>query len=70
MKISVACLPVAGKKNPYQKLMMKGLNNSNNIEAFNGVNNRFYGIFLTWLKFKPNYIHLIGFIAIKEKIYF
>ena len=57
MKISVACLPVAGKKNPYQKLMMKGLNNSNNIEAFNGVNNRFYGIFLTWLKFKPNYIH-------------
>lgn len=56
-KIRVACLPVAGKANPYQHLMMQGLNNSGRIEAFNGVHDKFFGIFRTCLKFNPDIIH-------------
>ncbi len=57
IKIKVACLPVAGKENPFQYLMMKGLNESQEINAFNGVDNRFFGIIKTVIKYKPNYIH-------------
>tara|TARA_B100001027_G_C16241457_1_gene319671 strand:- start:107 stop:1144 length:1038 start_codon:yes stop_codon:yes gene_type:complete len=56
-KIKIACLPVAGKENPYQLLMIKGLNSSDKIFAFNGIHDRFFGIFRTWLKHKPDYIH-------------
>lgn len=53
----IACLPVAGIENPYQYLMIKGLNKSKSINAFNGVDDRFFGIFKTWLKHRPHYIH-------------
>lgn len=56
-QIKIACLPVAGDKNPYQNLMIKGLNEANEIEAFNGIDDRFFGIIRTFLKFKPDYIH-------------
>ena len=56
-KIKIACLPVAGTENPYQLLMIKGLNSSDKIFAFNGIHDRFFGIFRTWLKHKPDYIH-------------
>lgn len=54
---TIACLPVAGNKNPYQNLMIDGLNSSNFLNAFNGVDDRFGGIIRTYLKFKPDYIH-------------
>jgi len=57
MKKKIACLPVAGIKNPYQYLMIKGLNKSNSIFAFNGVNDRFFGIIRTYFKYRPHYIH-------------
>ena len=56
-KIKIACLPVAGKANPYQYLMMEGLNASDTINAFNGIDDRFLGIIKTYIKHKPNYIH-------------
>jgi len=56
-KIKISCLPVAGKENPYQFLMIKGLNCNLNINAFNGVDNKFFGPLLTAIKFKPDYIH-------------
>ena len=56
-KIKIACLPVAGMENPYQLLMIKGLNSSSKISAFNGIHDRFFGIFKTWLKHKPDYMH-------------
>jgi glycosyltransferase involved in cell wall biosynthesis len=56
-KIRIACLPVAGIGNPYQFLMMQGLNRSGKMEAFNGVNDRFFGIFRTCLRYRPNVIH-------------
>lgn len=56
-KISIACLPVAGKENPYQDLMIGGLNSDPDIHAFSGVDNRFLGILKTYWKFKPDYIH-------------
>lgn len=56
-QLKIACLPVAGIQNPYQILMMEGLNESNRLVAFNGINNRFWGILLTAIKQKPDYIH-------------
>ena len=56
-KIKIACLPVAGIENPYQYLMIKGLNQNPKLNAFNGVNDRFFGIIRTGLKYKPDYIH-------------
>jgi beta-1,4-mannosyltransferase len=56
-KLPIACLPVAGKANPYQHLMMQGLNADERLQAFNGVHDKFFGILRTCLKFRPNYIH-------------
>jgi glycosyltransferase involved in cell wall biosynthesis len=56
-KIKIACLPVAGMENPYQYLMITGLNQNPKLNAFNGVNDRFLGILRTALKYKPDYIH-------------
>ena len=56
-KIRLACLPVAGIGNPYQHLMMEGLNRSGKIHAFNGVHDRFFGILRTCLRFRPDVIH-------------
>jgi beta-1,4-mannosyltransferase len=57
-KIKVACLPVAGmENNPYQYLMIKGLNNSDQIQAFNGIHDKLFGIIRTAVSQKPDYIH-------------
>ena len=56
-KIKIACLPVAGIENPYQLLMIQGLNESNFLNAFSGVDDRFLGILKTYIKYKPQYIH-------------
>jgi glycosyltransferase involved in cell wall biosynthesis len=56
-KIKITCLPVAGIENPYQDLMIKGLNSANRMEAFNGVHDRFLGIFKTVVKYRPEYLH-------------
>lgn len=55
--LRIACLPVAGKANPYQLLMMQGLNADERLQSFNGVHDKFFGILRTCLKFKPQYIH-------------
>ncbi len=54
---SVACLPVAGPDNPYQQLMMSGLNRSGALRAFRGVHDRFLGIARTVIKYRPTYLH-------------
>lgn len=54
---SVACLPVAGPENPYQQLMIAGLNQSKELRAFSGVSGKFLAIAFTALKHKPDYIH-------------
>ena len=71
-KIKIACLPVAGIENPYQSLMIEGLNSSDMITAFSGVDNRFFGIIMTWLKYKPHYIHFdwISSYFVRRNIYF
>lgn len=56
-QINIACLPIAGKKNPYQHLMIRGLNKKEKFKAYSGVEDRFLGIIKTVLKFKPNYLH-------------
>ena len=48
---------MAGLGNPYQFLMMKGLNSDSCINAKSGVNDRFFGILRTALNQKPDYIH-------------
>lgn len=53
----VSCLPVAGIGNPYQYLMIKGLNADRRIKAISGVDDRFFGIIRTAIRDKPKYIH-------------
>ena len=55
--IKIACLPVAGIGNPYQYLMIKGLNSESNLQAVSGINDRFFGILRTAIQLKPDYIH-------------
>lgn len=57
VKIDIACLPVAGVHDPTQQLMMQGLNSGKELHAFNGIDDRFFGIIRTALKFRPDYIH-------------
>lgn len=56
-KTKISCLPVAGIENPYQYLMMNGLNESPNLEVQSGIHDKFFGIFRTALIQKPDYIH-------------
>ena len=56
-KIKISCLPNAGINNPYQYLMINGLNKDKRIEAVNGNNNKVYGIILTVIKQKPDFLH-------------
>lgn len=56
-KIAIACLPLAGMENPYQYLMIAGLNEAENIQAFNGVHDKFFGIIRTQVRYRPDYIH-------------
>ena len=55
--IRIVCLPVAGDADPTQLLMINGLNETSDINAFNGINDRFFGIIRSAIKFKPNFIH-------------
>jgi glycosyltransferase involved in cell wall biosynthesis len=55
--IKIACLPVAGIGNPYQYLMIEGLNSGTKINAVSGIDDRFFGILRTAIKIKPTYIH-------------
>jgi beta-1,4-mannosyltransferase len=55
-QLTVACLPVAGPENPYQALMIGGLN-EHAIQAYTGIDDRFLGILRTQLRFKPDYLH-------------
>lgn len=48
---------MAGIGNPYQYLMMKGLNKNKRLKVISGIDNRFIGILLTAIKQKPDYIH-------------
>jgi len=58
LKIKViCCLPIAGIENPYQSLMLQGLNTDSSIQAKNGVKSRFFGIFKTVKHSSPDYLH-------------
>ena len=53
----ISCLPVAGEENPYQKLMMNGLKEAKNLEVKHGSKNKIFGILLTAIFQRPDYIH-------------
>lgn len=56
-KTTIACLPVAGPDNPYQNLMMAGLSEDSRLRAFNGADDRFWGIARTVISRRPRYLH-------------
>ncbi|TDB63473.1 glycosyltransferase [Arundinibacter roseus] len=56
-KTTIACLPVAGPQNPYQRLMIEGLNHEERLHAFSGIHDKFWGIGRTVLKHRPDYLH-------------
>lgn len=56
-KIKISCLPVAGEENPYQKLMIRGLGENQDLAVRNGVKGRFFGILKTALFQWPDFIH-------------
>ncbi len=55
--ITISCLPVAGRENPFQYLMIEGLNACDGIEAQSGINDRFFGVWKTASRQKPDYMH-------------
>lgn len=55
--LTIACLPVAGPANPYQHLMMDGLNENPRLRAFNGIHDKFFGIARTLLTHRPTFLH-------------
>ncbi|GAA0193125.1 hypothetical protein GCM10009122_56080 [Fulvivirga kasyanovii] len=57
-RIKVACLPRAGIENPYQYLMIKGLQEDDRLHVYNGEEGKLFAFLLTWLKSRPDYIHL------------
>lgn len=80
-KIKIACLPVAGAEDPGQILLMEGLNKNHQLDAFNGVNDKFFGIIKTALQFRPDFFHFdwiesfyfrkfIGFTLLSIPIFF
>ena len=56
-KIKVCCLPVSSINDPYQALMMEGLSTNNHLKIIHGLDNKFFGILLTGLIKRPDYIH-------------
>jgi glycosyltransferase involved in cell wall biosynthesis len=56
-KIRISCLPVAGIQNPYQFLMIKGLQSDSRLIVKRGINDRFFGILRTAIVQRPDYIH-------------
>jgi len=56
--ISIACLPISGLENPYQKLMMEGLRSGNRLKIFHGTRGKFLALVTTALKYKVDFIHL------------
>lgn len=56
-QIRISCLPVAGIQNPYQFLMIKGLQSDSRFIVKNGIDDRFLGIIRTAIAQKPDYIH-------------
>ena len=56
-KIRISCLPVAGIQNPYQFLMIKGLQTDSRLIVKNGIHDRFFGILRTAIAQHPDYIH-------------
>ena len=56
-RIKISCLPVAGIQNPYQFLMMNGLQTDQRLVVKHGIDDRFFGILKTAIKQKPDYIH-------------
>ncbi len=53
----VVCLPIAGKENPYQKLMMEGLRSSR-LQVRHGEPGKFFALIKTALRHRPDYLHL------------
>lgn len=55
--IRISCLPVAGKMNPYQHLMMQGLSADGRCIARNGYKDRLTGILRTAIGKPSDYMH-------------
>lgn len=56
-QIRISCLPVSGIQNPYQFLMIKGLQSDSRLIVKGGINDRFFGILRTAIVQHPDYIH-------------
>ncbi len=55
--IKIVCLPVAGINDPTQYLMIEGLNENIDIIAMNGVDDKFFGILRSAIKYQPDFLH-------------
>ncbi|MBT8400280.1 MAG: glycosyltransferase family 4 protein [Rhodothermia bacterium] len=56
MPLTVRCLPVGGRENPYQYLMMKGLRNED-MEVGFGADGKWLAILRTVLRYWPDTVH-------------
>lgn len=55
--VRVCCLPLAGKENPYQHLMMNGLRSSDLLEVTHGRKGRVFAAIRTAITCRPDFIH-------------
>jgi glycosyltransferase involved in cell wall biosynthesis len=55
--LRICCLPVAGKGNPYQTLMMEGLANSPQLEVMHGKDGKFFAAIRSVWAYRPDVIH-------------
>ncbi|HYH81582.1 MAG TPA: glycosyltransferase [Longimicrobium sp.] len=56
-RVRVRCLPLAGRENPYQHLMMEGLGADPRLDVAHGADGRWFAATRTALRDRPDFIH-------------
>lgn len=54
----ICCLPVGGKEDNYQTMMMNGLRRGGGFDVMFGATGKIFTLLATWLRHRPTYIHL------------
>ena len=55
--LRICCLPIAGRENPYQHLMMEGLRSSADLDVRHGASGKVFAALRTVFRYRPDVIH-------------
>ena len=56
-QLRICCLPIAGRENPYQHLMMEGLRTEAGLEVRHGASGKVFAALRSAYKYRPDVIH-------------